>query len=174
MPIDIETLLPLTVHDVEVRLAGPDDADVMERLGAGLNAHQGDPTDHLTAEVIARDLCGELAEYVTLIARVGDSDVGYALYHTSYDTGFGVPGYYVADLYVDKDYRGNNVGRALMAVIVHSAKRSGRRYLWWASKLWNKPAQKVYAAWGASSETVMAHALFGEAFDRFDADIEKL
>lgn len=164
----------MRVYGVTVRRGGVEDAETLARLGAGLNAHQGDPVNHLTSSRIAQDLCNSDGEFVMLVARVGSSDVGYALYHTSYETAFAVPGFYVSDLYVDEACRGQKVGRALVAAIVRHAKKNQRLYLWWASKIWNKEAQRVYAAWGATSETIMAHALHGEVFDKFDVEIETL
>lgn len=167
-------IFPLRAFGVEVRRASPADASSLARLGAGLNAHQGDPTNHLTTERVAEDLCPADTEFITLLARLRQADVGYAMYHTSYETAFAVPGFYVSDLYVDEHYRGRHVGRAMLAAIVRHAKAEGRSYLWWASKIWNKEAQRVYRAWGATQETIMAHSLYGEAFDRFDAAVEAI
>ncbi len=174
MPSRAELLRPLRAYGVCLRYATPEDAKSLERLGNGLNAHQGDPTDNLTSEVIARDLCNTDPEYFVILASIGDNDVGYGFFHTSYETAYGVRGFYVSDLYVDEAYRGRKVGKALVAAIVRHARLDGRTYLWWGSKEWNKDAQAVYTSWGATHETIMAHALFGAAFDSFDLDVETL
>ena len=56
-----------------------------------------------------------------------------------------------------------------MAAVARRPRHEGRTFLWWCSKEWNREAQEFYADLGAIEETLSAHALFGEAFDRLAA-----
>jgi L-amino acid N-acyltransferase YncA len=88
------------------------------------------------------------------------------MFHASYDAPHAARGLYLQDLYVDAAERRHGVGRALMAAVAREARAAGCAFFWWTAKQWNTEALRFYRDLGAISETVVAHALFGEAFDR--------
>ena len=151
---------------LSVRRAGPDDAVLVAQLIEELNAHQHEPTGHVTAEVVRRDGFGPAPEFTVLLAELDGAVAGYALYHPSWSTEIGERGLYLYDLYVREAARGRGVGRALLATVAAAGKAEGRSFLWWSSKEWNREAQSFYAALGAEEEAVRAHAVFGDAFER--------
>ena len=53
-----------------------------------------------------------------------------------------------------------------MAAAAQAVRARGGVYLWWTSVNWNDGAQRFYATLGASDETVHAHALTFDAFER--------
>ena len=158
-----------TGQAVRIRHAGPADAELVAELIEELNAHQREPTGHVTSEAVRRDGFGPSPEFRVLLAEHDGKVGGYALYHPSWSTEFGERGLYLYDLYVRDAARGHGLGRALMAALAAEAKAQGRSFLWWCSKEWNHEAQAFYARLGAAEETIRAHALFGEAFDRLAA-----
>jgi GNAT superfamily N-acetyltransferase len=150
--------------ELRIRLATREDAALVAAMVEELNAHQKDPTGSVTAEAVLRDGFGERPEFEALLVEIGGEPVGYALYHPSWSTEVGEPGFFLYDLYVRDAARGRGAGRALMAALARLAKERGRTFLWWCSKPWNHEAQAFYRALGAIEEPVQAHALLGDAF----------
>lgn len=148
-----------------MRRAIATDAPTIAALIEELNAHQQEPTGHVTTEAVARDGFGSRPEFAVLLAELGGEPVGYALYQPSWSTEVGERGFYLYDLYVRASARGHGVGRALMAALAARAKAEGRTFLWWSSKAWNREAQAFYRGLGAIEEEVRSHALLGDAFD---------
>jgi len=156
---------PATKGVVTVRRATPDDCDALVDLVRELNIYQNDPIEFFTEESVARDVFGPDAAVVALIGELDDRPAGYAFYHGAYESGWAVQGLYVSDLYVTENARRQGLAKALMAAIAREAKALGKNYLWWTSSAWNETAHEFYAAIGASSEPVIAHALTFEAFE---------
>lgn len=154
---------------LRVRPAVAGDAEAIARLIEELNAHQGEPTGHVTAEAVRRDGFGAAPEFRVLLAERDGAVLGYALYHPSWSTEVGERGFYLYDLFVREQGRGQGVGQALMAALAAEAKAQGRTFLWWSSKPWNREAQAFYAGLGAIEEDSKAHALFGDAFEALAA-----
>lgn len=142
-----------------MRLARREDAEDLARLAAELNAHQGDPTENFTPDVILRDGFGPEPHFVALLAELQGSAVGYALLVPAYETGWGAPGYYLNDMHVTASARRRGVGSALLVAAAEHTVAAGRRYLWWATRAWNVEAQDFYRALGAFDEPLFAHVL---------------
>lgn len=157
---------------MSIRLAGPADAELVAGLIEELNAHQREPTGHVTVEAVRRDGFAPQPEFQVLLAELDGVAAGYALFHPSWSTEYGERGLYLYDLFVRASARGHGVGRALMAAVAAVAKAEGRSFLWWCSKPWNWEAQAFYAGLGAIEEDIKAHAIFGEPFERLAARAE--
>jgi GNAT superfamily N-acetyltransferase len=153
-----------------VRRATRDDADALAELAKGLNVHQGDPVGNFTAAVIRRDGFGSAPCWTALIAEDDGCAVGYAMFHASYDAPHASRGLYLQDLFVAERARRRGAGKALMAALAREARDAGCVFFWWTAKQWNTEALDFYRRLGAASETVVAHALFGDAFDRLIAE----
>ncbi|WP_178130767.1 GNAT family N-acetyltransferase [Reyranella sp. CPCC 100927] len=151
---------------VSVRRATVDDAEALAELTRGLNAHQGDPVGNFSAAVARRDGFGATPCWTALIAERDGEPVGYAMFHAAYDAPHAARGLYLQDLFVREDARRLGVGRALMAAVAREARQAGCIFFWWTAKQWNTEALAFYRALGATADTVVAHALFGPAFDR--------
>lgn len=151
---------------LRVRPATEADAELVRTLIEELNRDQGEETGKVTAEAIRRDGFGPRPEFRVLLAELDGEPAGYALFHPTWSTEVGEPGFYVYDLYVREAARGRGVGRALMAAVARLAKAEGRSFLWWSSKPWNRVARAFYAGLGGVEEESRAHAIFGEAFER--------
>lgn len=155
---------------ISVRRATREDAAALAELAKGLNIHQGDPVGNFTADVILRDGFGAAPCWTALIAEHGGQAIGYAMFHTSYDAPHASRGLYLQDLFVAERARRQGAGRALMAALAREAHDAGCVFFWWTAKPWNTEALDFYRRLGAASETVVAHALFGEPFDRLIAE----
>ena len=152
--------------DLSIRRATIDDAEALAALACGLNAHQGDPVGNFTADIVRRDGFGASPCWTALIAERAGRPVGYAMFHAAYDAPHAARGLYLQDLYVRDEERRRGTGRALMAAVAREAREADCVFFWWTAKAWNSEALAFYRRLGAAAETVVAHALFGEALER--------
>lgn len=150
---------------VVIRPATIEDAPALALLVAALRAHQNDPIGDLNEAAIRRDGFGEAPEFSILIAERERRPIGYALFTNTYEPAFAAKGVYLADLYVRPEARRSGAGRALVQAVAAEARRRERRFVWWTSLAVNAEAHAFYAALGAITHEIRAHALILEAFD---------
>lgn len=165
---------PSSEGQVRVRALERRDAEGLARLAAELNAHQGDPTEHFTAEAVLRDGFGPEPAFRALVAEADGELLGYALLVPAYETAWAASGYYLSDLHVTESARRRGVGRALVAAAAAEARRQGKSYLWWATRAWNDEAQAFYRRLGAFDEALHAHVLPQMAFEELARHGERL
>ena len=110
--------------------------------------------EHLENEVIATEelleewmFDKEKAE--ALIAREGDTPVGFALYFHNFSTFLGRAGIYLEDLFVYPAYRGRGHGKALIRELARIAVERGCGRLEWCCLDWNRPSIDFYLSLGA-------------------------
>src|SRR5207302_11393021 len=86
-----------------------------------------------------------------LLARVGESVAGYAIYFFTFSSFVGRPGLWLEDLYVRPEFRGQGLGRRLIeAVAKIGADRNCGRFEWTALN-WNRKALDFYRRLGAEA-----------------------
>jgi GNAT superfamily N-acetyltransferase len=110
--------------------------------------------EKLTASVVATEasiresLFGPSPAAEAIIARVGDEPVGFALWFHNYSTFLGRRGLYLEDLFVTPAWRGQGIGRQLLAEVaaVAVARDCGR--MEWSVLDWNEPAIRAYRSIG--------------------------
>ena len=115
----------------------------------------------------------KLLEALEVLAEHGRELAGYAFFLPAYETGYAARGLYLCDLYVMPERRRRGIGRALVAAVALRARQEGRGFLWWASRAWNDEAKRFYAALGAKTEPVNAHALTFDAFETLAKEGER-
>ncbi|MFZ5790242.1 MAG: GNAT family N-acetyltransferase [Pseudomonadota bacterium] len=130
------------------RRAGPADAGAIAAMAAKLAAHQGDGPSALTAAHVLRDGFGPNPAFAALVAEQRGEAIGYALWHSEYDTDHMRPSAYLIDLYVEPAWRGRGVGRALMAASAAEAAGRGAAMLSWTVKRGNEAARRFYRRLG--------------------------
>jgi diamine N-acetyltransferase len=88
-----------------------------------------------------------------MLAEIDGKPVGFALWFYNFSTFVGRHGLYVEDVYVDPEYRGHGIGRALFAALAARAVAENcGRMEWWVLD-WNEPAKRFYRNLGAQSMT---------------------
>lgn len=110
--------------------------------------------EHLENEVVATEAL--LEEWLfdkekaeVLIAREGETPVGFALYFHNFSTFLGRAGIYLEDLFVLKEYRGRGYGKALLRRLAQIAIERGCGRLEWCCLDWNQPSIDFYRSLGA-------------------------
>jgi len=102
-----------------------------------------------------------------LLAYWDQEPVGFALYLRNFSTFLGQAGIYLEDLFVDPEYRGKGIGKALLARLAKIAVERGYGRLEWAVLDWNTPSIEFYRSLGAVPlDEWTAYRLTGAALDR--------
>ncbi|MEL6979974.1 MAG: GNAT family N-acetyltransferase [Pseudomonadota bacterium] len=162
-------------HAFAIRAAEARDVGDIVRLADGLSALHGDPRGVFDRRAAERDLFGpraclggavaELQEPGQEGGAVGARVTGFCLWCAGYEVSYAARGAYLCSLYVERTARRRGIGRALIAHAAASVRAEGGVYLWWASAPFNEQGRAFYASFGATDETIHAHALTRGAFD---------
>src|SRR5271166_4239586 len=98
---------------------------------------------------LERDGFGPNPFYFCLIAEHKGRPAGFALYFFNYSTWLGRPGLYLEDLFVEPEFRGLGIGKALLERVAAIAVENRCPRLQWEVLDWNTPAIDFYRAMGA-------------------------
>lgn len=156
----------MTGGDIAVRPATQEDGATIVRFARGLSLTDGGRASRLTEEAYRRDGFGEEPAFRVLIAEVDGIAAGYALYFSGYDTDRASRGVYLADLYVDTDFRRNGVGRALMKAVARTCRDLGGEWMFWSVLKRNRAARKFYKTLAPELKDVVLCAALGDSFDQ--------
>ena len=83
------------------------------------------------------------------LARVDGRPVGFALWFHNFSTFLGRRGLYLEDLFVEPEFRGQGIGRQLLAHVASIAVERDCGRMEWAVLDWNETATGAYRAVGA-------------------------
>jgi ribosomal protein S18 acetylase RimI-like enzyme len=140
-----------------IRAITPADALEMERLYAQSVAYLralGDETDFkFTAEIYLRDGFGENPAFAGIVAVIESNLVGYLLYNFGYDTDRALRYLFIIDLLVAEDWRGQGIGKVLMAEAAHICRKYQGQEMMWAVYKKNQLALDFYQGLGAEEIT---------------------
>jgi GNAT superfamily N-acetyltransferase len=103
----------------------------------------------VTAAGLEEALFGPRPVVEAAVARVGTDVAGFALYFRSFSTFVGREGLFLEDLYVRPAFRGQGVGRGLLAHVARIAAARGCGRMEWSVLNWNRRAVGFYEALGA-------------------------
>ncbi|MGB7208900.1 MAG: GNAT family N-acetyltransferase [Pyrinomonadaceae bacterium] len=109
----------------------------------------------------------EDAAYVQGIVALDDGEIiAYALFYKSFASFRGQQGFYLEDIFIDKNYRGLGIGETLLKNIAQSAKSQGAERIDFQVLDWNASAISFYEKLGAVSNQDESHFKFSdEAFE---------
>jgi GNAT superfamily N-acetyltransferase len=128
------------------------EADVPQILAfiRALAVYERAPDEVTATEAgLLRDGFGPNPIYYCLIADRDGQPAGFALYFFNYSTWTGRPGLYLADLFVQPEFRGLGIGKALLKRVAAIAVEKCCPRLQWEVLDWNTPAIEFYRAMGA-------------------------
>lgn len=138
---------------LEIRTAQPPDVPLIlafirglaeyEKLTAGFEA---------TEEKLLRSLFpddGSTPAAHCVLAFSDDVPAGFALYFFNYSTFLALPGLYLEDLFVQPEFRGQGIGKALLLHLAKIANARGCGRMEWTVLDWNQPAIDFYESLGA-------------------------
>jgi GNAT superfamily N-acetyltransferase len=102
-----------------------------------------------TEDDLREGLFGARPVVEAVIARLGDTPAGFALFYPIFSTFSGRRGIYLEDLFVDPEHRGRGVGKALLSYVEDLARERGCDRLQWSVLNWNQHAIDFYKSIGA-------------------------
>ena len=133
-----------------IRPATPADVPRILALIRALAVYEREP-DAVTAteDGLLRDGFGPNPYFQCLMAETNGKSAGFALYFFNYSTWMGRPGIYLEDLFVEPEFRGLGIGKALLKRVAEVAVEKGFARMQWEVLDWNTPAIDFYRAMGA-------------------------
>ena len=102
-----------------------------------------------TPELLEKWLFGERPVAEVLIAEWEGAPRGFALFFHNFSTFLGLPGFYLEDLFVQPEFRGRGIGKALLLRLARLAVERGYGRVEWSVLDWNEPAIQFYKSLGA-------------------------
>jgi len=106
---------------------------------------------HVTAteDDLRESLFGDRRAAEAVIAYLDDMPAGLAVFFNNFSTYTGKPGIYLEDLFVDPEYRGRGIGKALLSYLEQLGRERGCDRLQWSVLKWNEQAIRFYKNRGA-------------------------
>jgi GNAT superfamily N-acetyltransferase len=102
-----------------------------------------------------------------VIAYAGKEPTGFAVFFPSFSTFAGTPGLYLEDLFVEPQWRGQGMGRRLLAHVANVAVTRGWPRVNWSVLDWNDRAIRFYRGLGAEPvKDWMGFGISGDALTR--------
>lgn len=88
-------------------------------------------------------------DFYCFVADEGQNIAGILVYYFLPFTAQNRPAIYMKELYVDENYRGQNIGEKLMFALKKEAMKNNCVQIKWTVAPWNKSSQKFYERLGA-------------------------
>ena len=143
------TVSPLRLRTT-IRHIKPDDIAAFFALLIDKARFDGCPDALLATEASVRaNLFAPHPKMRALVAIADGKLVGMATYHAIFSTFLMRPGLWLDDLYLDEPYRGNGLGRALIARLCVIAEEQGCARLDWNVATQNDAGKRFYRSLGA-------------------------
>jgi GNAT superfamily N-acetyltransferase len=140
-----------TDNSTIIRPANPTDIPQILAFIRELADYEKEPQAAVATQAdLLRDGFTDPARFHCLIAEWNSEPAGFALYFYNYSTWRGHTGIYLEDLFVRPAFRGNGIGKALLAKVAAIAVAEGCPRLEWAVLDWNTPAIDFYHSVGAT------------------------
>jgi GNAT superfamily N-acetyltransferase len=133
-----------------IRAATPADIPQILTFIRALAAYEREPDAVTATEAdLLKHGFGPNPFYFCLIAELDGQPAGFAFYFFNYSTWKGRPGLYLEDLFVQPEFRGLGIGKALLERVAAIAVENDCPRLQWEVLDWNTPAIDFYRAMGA-------------------------
>jgi GNAT superfamily N-acetyltransferase len=133
---------------LSIRPANSGDVSVLKTMIHEFAAFERLPVV-VTEASLLRDGFSERPRFRVLMAEWDGQPAGYAFFFDYYSTFEGRAGIFLEDIYVRERYRGNNIGKALLARVASIARHEDCFGVRWQVLDWNTPAIDFYRKLGA-------------------------
>ncbi|MCE7933590.1 MAG: GNAT family N-acetyltransferase [Chlorobi bacterium CHB2] len=141
----------MTEPNFHIRPATPADSGLIHSLIAELAEYERLRHEMVaTEQSIHQALFGESPRAEVILACVGQTVVGFALFFHNFSTFLGRSGVYLEDLFVRPEHRGNGYGKALLQRLAQIAVGRGCGRMEWSVLDWNQPSIDFYKSLGAT------------------------
>jgi GNAT superfamily N-acetyltransferase len=153
---------------LSIRPATINDAPLLRALICELAEYERERDQvGITEADLVRDGFGPQPKFRALIAEWDGRPAGYSLFFGFYSTWVGRPGLFLEDLFVRQEFRGQGIGKALLATVARIAQRENCYGIRWEVLDWNQQAINFYKTLGATFlDQWKSVLLTGEALER--------
>ncbi len=128
----------------------------------------------ITEADIARDGFGPQQKFRAVIAEWNGDSAGYALFFEVYSTWRGRAALFLEDLFVRPQFRGNGIGKGLLAHVAGVARKENCYGVKWEVLDWNQLAIDFYKSIGAEFRNEWRSMLLtGEPLQRFVSKVSR-
>ena len=135
---------------VQLREATRADVPAILRIIKQLATYEREPDAVVnTEDALAGHLFRDNPVIFCTVAEVDGRVIGIALWFLTYSTWEGTHGIWLEDLYVDEEYRGQGIGKALLTGLCAIAEERGYARMEWTVLDWNTPSIEFYHSLGA-------------------------
>jgi len=133
-----------------IRSARPGDEDIILALLYELAEYEKLTDKYkITREIITRDYLCDHPPINTDLAYANEKPAGIATWYWTYSTFAAARGIYLEDLFVRPEFRGQGIGKALLAHVAKQAAAAGAAHVEWMVIDWNAPSIQFYESLGA-------------------------
>ena len=102
-------------------------------------------------KISLKQMVADQDDFKCLVAVNKDKIIGFASYYFAYHSWSG-KAIYLDDLYVQPEYRGQNIGNQLFDAVMEIGKQTNCIKMKWLVSHWNTKAQEFYQSRGATIE----------------------
>lgn len=156
---------------LSIRPANPADVPVLNTLIHEFAEFERLPVTVAEANLL-RDGFGEHPRFRVLMAEWDGQTAGYAFFFDYYSTFEGRAGLFLEDIYVRDQYRGKQIGKALLAQVAAIAREENCFGVRWQVLDWNTPAIEFYRKLGAEFlDEWKTISLQGDALERLAVSV---
>ena len=134
------TIKPATIDDVPAILGFIRGLAEYEKLSHEMEATEEQLREHMFG-------ANPVAEAV--IARIGETPVGFALFFRNFSTFAGKPGFWIEDIFIVPEHRRHGIGSALIRAVAKIAVERDYGGVEWTALDWNESALSLYRKLGA-------------------------
>jgi GNAT superfamily N-acetyltransferase len=145
-----------------IRMATPDDAGTLAEMVAAFASYERLPHQS-SAETLRRELAAPDRVIEAVLAFIGPTAVGFAVFFHSFSTFAGRRGLYLEDLYVRETYRNRGIATALLRHVARLAVERELGRVEFTVLLWNTVAIEFFESLGATPNSAWTtYRLTGE------------
>jgi len=135
--------------EIQIREATSDDLPLLLAFIRAMAEFEKLPVT-ATEETLHESLFGDHPAAFSLLAFADGQPAAYAVYFFSFSTMIGRRGMWLDDVFVDVNFRGKGIGKAMMAYLANIALQNQCGRFEWMVLDWNQPAIGLYKQLGAS------------------------
>ena len=148
-PLSVEPAGALRLRD-----ARPDDLSTVDRLIRALAKYERlEHEAQASHEQLRRALFGPQPKVFALLGEWQGKPAGLCIWFYNFSTFLGRHGIYIEDIFVEPEFRGRGLGRALLRHLAQRALGEDCGRIEWQVLNWNEPAINFYRGIGAEPRT---------------------
>ena len=132
-------------NHIQIKQATIEDVKLIREFIVNLAEYEGLLHEvSVTEEDLKNNIFNEKSNIEVIFAYYNNIPVGFCLYFYNFSTFKGKPGLYIEDLFVNTEYRGKGIGKALFNHLEQLAKSKNCGRLEWLVLDWNEKAIDFY------------------------------